>query len=271
MLLEVRDVWYSYPGSSFTLRGVSLGADKGEVVAIIGPVGCGKTTLLMVASGLIKPHRGVVLFRGKLLEEQLPRARRSIGVVFQDPNDQLFNPTVYDELAFSLRQLDYSEGEIRSLIGELARRFNLEDLLDKSPYKLSAGEKKMVALASILIYEPELLFLDEPTSNLSAKFSREIKSIILEMRESGKSIVVASHDIEFVMGVADRVYVMSDGAIIGGGSIVDVICSESLLMVADMELPLVLQVLKALKVDFKSDVLLLNRGKLIGLLKKKLC
>lgn len=269
MLLEVRGVWYTYPGSSFSLKDVSLSVDEGEVVAVIGSIGCGKTTLLLVASGLIKPSRGEVLFKGKPLEEQLPGARRSIGVVFQDPDDQLFNQTVYDELAFSLRQLNYSEGEIRGLVEKFAGRYNLKGLLDRSPYKLSAGEKKMVALASILIYKPELLFLDEPTSNLSARVSKKIESAILEMKGSGKSVVIASHNIDFVMRVADRVYVMDDGKIIGSGSIADVIGDECLLKAADMELPLMVQVLKALGLGLKVNFPL-TREKLIELLKKKL-
>lgn len=270
MLLEVRGVWFSYPGGSFTLRNVSFYSDSGEVVAIVGPIGCGKTTLLLIASGLIKPDRGEVLFRGVSLEKQLPMVRRNIGFVFQDPDDQLFNPTVFDELAFSLRQLGYSEGEVDGLVRDFAGRFGLDELLNRSPYKLSSGEKKKVALASVLIYGPELLFLDEPTSNLSASVCREIESIILNMKKTGKSIVVASHNVEFVMRVADRVYVMYNGEVVGGGSIADVIGDVDLLRVADMESPLAVEILRFLGVALEDDVFPLTRDRVIELLRRRL-
>ena len=120
MLLKVENIHFEYPGRVKVLRGASFSVDRGEVVAIIGPNGCGKTTLLMVAAGLLEPKEGIVLLGGKPLKNQLPEAREKIGLVFQDPNDQLFNPTVYDEIAFALHQLFFSLEDVDRRVKEIA-------------------------------------------------------------------------------------------------------------------------------------------------------
>ncbi|MHC1629084.1 MAG: energy-coupling factor ABC transporter ATP-binding protein [Candidatus Nezhaarchaeales archaeon] len=228
-LLEVRNAWYSYPGGIKALRGAELAVSNGEVVSIIGANGCGKTTLLLVATGLLEPEKGEVLLNGKPLTEQLPEARKKLGLVFQEPDDQLFNPTVYDEIAFALRQLDLGEDEVKARVNEIAKRLGVDHLLDRAPYRLSIGEKKKVAIASILVYEPEIILFDEPTANLSIKAINELEKLIKELRSKERAIVVTSHNIEFVARIADRVYVMDDGATIGKGDKYDILTNEALL------------------------------------------
>ncbi|MEM2794045.1 MAG: ABC transporter ATP-binding protein, partial [Candidatus Methanomethylicia archaeon] len=138
-MLRVENVCFKYPGGVEVLKNVSFTASRGEVVAVVGPNGSGKTTLLMIAAGLLEPSKGLVLLDNKPLKEQLPEARRRIGLVFQDPDDQLFNPTVYDEIAFTLRQLLHTEKDVDKRVSEVAWKFNLVDILDKPPYKLSIG------------------------------------------------------------------------------------------------------------------------------------
>jgi len=208
--------------------------------------------MLMVAAGLLEPKRGVVLLKEKPLKEQLPEARKRIGIVFQDPNDQLFNPTVYDEVAFSLNQLYSSVEEVDKRVKETAERFNLKHLLSKPPYKLSVGEKRIVTLASIAAYDPDVLLLDEPTANLSSRTIKEIEQVIEEARNTGKAVVVASHDVEFVAEVSDRVYIIDNGTTVGGLDAKSVISDESLLALADMKPPIVLQTLRLLKPELKD-------------------
>lgn len=254
-MLKVENVYFKYPDGVEVLKNISLTASRGEVVAIIGPNGSGKTTLLMIAAGLLEPSKGLVLLNDKPLKKQLPEARRRIGLVFQDPDDQLFNPTVYDEIAFTLRQLLPTEKDVDIRVNEVAEKFKLGNILDKPPYKLSIGEKRRVTLASILAYNPEVLLLDEPTANLSSKYIEEVEGIIVEAREASKTIIVASHDVEFIARVADRIYILTNGTTIGGLSAKSILMDESLLALADMKPPLVLQTLRLLKINLGEEAL----------------
>lgn len=247
MLLKVENIHFEYPGRVKVLRGASFSVDRGEVVAIIGPNGCGKTTLLMVAAGLLEPKEGIVLLGGKPLKNQLPEAREKIGLVFQDPNDQLFNPTVYDEIAFALHQLFFSLEDVDRRVKEIAEKFDLKHLLRKPPYNLSVGEKRMVTLASVIAYDPEVILLDEPTANLSAGTIKEIEWVIEDFRNKNKAVVIASHDVEFIAEVSNRVYILNNGSTRGGLDTESVLSDESLLALADMRLPLVLQTLRLLR------------------------
>jgi cobalt/nickel transport system ATP-binding protein len=255
LLLSANSVYFRYPKGPEVLRGASLTLDRGEVVAVIGPNGSGKTTLLLVASGLLEPESGEVLFEGSPLKEQLPWARRRIGFVFQDPDDQLFNPTAFDELAFTLRQLLSSEAEVKRRVEELAEKLKLSHLLDRPPFKLSVGEKRRVALASVLIYDPDLLILDEPTANLSSKSAAEVVEVVKEARGASKGVLVSSHDVEFVASVADRVYVLNEGRLHGGLSARQVLTDEVLLSLADMAPPAAFRAAEALGLRLKKPPL----------------
>ena len=184
MLLRVEKIKFEYPGGPEVLKEASFNADKGEIVTIIGPNGSGKTTLLMIAAGLLDPSKGTVYIEDKTLKEQLPRIRSRIGLVFQEPDDQLFNATVYEELAFTLRQLHSSIEEVDETVIEITKKFKLEEIIDKPPYRLSIGEKRIVALASVIAYNPDILLLDEPTANLSSGPIKSIKEIIRKIDES---------------------------------------------------------------------------------------
>lgn len=245
-LLEVRDAWFTYPGGIRALRGASLAANRGEVTVVMGPNGCGKTTLLLVSAGLLRPESGEVLLDGRSLEELLPAARRRIGIVFQEPDDQLFNPTVYDEIAFALRQLSLPSSEVDRAVRATAKRLRIDHLLERPPYTLSTGEKKRVALASVLAYEPEILFLDEPTANLSADGIDELEILIDELRREGKAIVIATHDVEFAARVADVVYAMKEGTTIGSGPARDVLSDEDLMARIGMKPPIAVRLYRLL-------------------------
>ena len=245
-LLEVRNAWFTYPGGIKALRGASLTASGGEATVIVGPNGCGKTTLLLVSAGLLRPERGEVLLDGRRLEELLPAARRRIGIVFQEPDDQLFNSTVYDEIAFALRQLPLPSSEIDRAVRAAAKRLHVDHLLERAPYTLSAGEKKRVALASVLAYEPEILLLDEPTANLSADGIDELEVLVDELRREGKAVVIATHDVEFAARVADTVYVMKKGTTIGSGPARAVLSDEDLLAKIGMKPPIAVRLYRLL-------------------------
>ncbi len=194
-LLKLVNIWYKYPGTDqYALKNIDLELYRGKTYLVTGPNGAGKSTLLMIMAGLLKPVKGQVLFRDKPLDEQIPSIRRFFGLLFQNPEDMLFNPRVYDEIAFALRQLLRDEEEVREkilgIIGELGIPQNI---LDKPVHMLSYGEKKLVALASILVYDPLIILLDEPYTNLADKYIEKINKYVLRARENGKTIVIASH------------------------------------------------------------------------------
>lgn len=236
-LLVLEDVWYRYPGGVMALRGVSCTVGRGEVLVVLGPNGCGKTTMLLAMAGLLRPTRGVVRYRGRDARDLGPEIRREIGIVFQDPDDQLFNPTVFEEIAYALRQLGIGGRELEDRVRRISGILGVEHLLDKPPYKLSYGEKKRVALASVLVYEPALLLLDEPTSSLSSKYARLVEELIEEKVAEGGAVVAATQDVDFAYRVADRVCVLVEGRVIAEGEPREILANERVLERAELERP----------------------------------
>jgi len=197
--LELVDVWFRYPGlSDYVLRGVNLKITNGLTV-IVGENGSGKTTLLMIMAGLLRPERGKVLFNGMDIFKEIRHIRGIMGVVFQDPDDQLFNFTVYDELAYTIRQIT----EVSELLG-------IKHLLDRNPFRLSYGEKKLVTIASALVHDPKIILLDEPTAFLSRRHARRIVSIIRQLSSNSKTLIIATHD-PCLLSITKSVVVLQNG------------------------------------------------------------
>ncbi|MCS7109066.1 MAG: ABC transporter ATP-binding protein [Sulfolobales archaeon] len=213
-VLTLKDIWFRYPASDeYVLKGVNLRLNKYELSVIRGPNGSGKSTLLLVAAGLLTPEKGEVLLYGKPLNTQLPQARIKLGITFQDPEDQFFNATVYDEIAFALRQLRIPEGIIRNKVTEVVETLNIMHLLNRPPYKLSGGEKVRVALASVLVYDPEILLLDEPTAYLTTNAKSELMKLLENLRDCGKTIVVVTNDSEVIKYRIDESYLLDNGVL----------------------------------------------------------
>ena len=244
--LAVIGARFSYPGGFEALRGVSFSLQGGEIVGVLGPSGCGKTTLLLVAAGLLEPLEGEVLLDGEPLRDQLPGARKRLGIVFQEPDDQLFNPTVKDELAFALRQLGLSEATVEEKVKDVAAALGLTHLLSKPAFALSGGEKKRVAIASVLVYDPEVLLLDEPTAYLDSRWKKALESLLVELKASGAAVAVATHDVDFAARVTDRVYLMVDGRVAAEGPAREILSDERLLSESGLELPGPVAAFKAL-------------------------
>uniref|UniRef100_A0A7J3M498 ABC transporter ATP-binding protein n=1 Tax=Archaeoglobus fulgidus TaxID=2234 RepID=A0A7J3M498_ARCFL len=208
-----RNVSYRYPDGSLGVENVDLAIAKGERVAIVGENGSGKSTLIFLLSGLLKPSKGEVKVLG-FSNKEIEEIRRRVGVIFQNPDDFLFNPTVRDELLYVPRQLKMSEEEMERIIRDFSEIFGLKDVLHKPPFRLSGGEKKKVEIASVLAYKPEIIFLDEPTANVDAKTRKVIKEII---RGYEGTVVVATHEVD-VAKLCERVLVMKKGRILADSS-----------------------------------------------------
>jgi len=210
-MIEVKNIYFRYE-KEFVQKNVSFSISKGEKVALFGVNGSGKTTLLKLLDGLIFPQKGEILFAGRKLTKQSLKDkdfrrefRTSVGLLFQNPDVMLFNPTVYEELSFGLKQLQQKNPDEK--VNYWAEKLNLSDLLDKSPVKMSGGEKQRIALASILILEPKLLLLDEPFSSLDPKATGWLIDFLNSL---DSTLIMALHNMELAREIAERIVVLSE-------------------------------------------------------------
>ncbi|HEX7298329.1 MAG TPA: ATP-binding cassette domain-containing protein [Solirubrobacteraceae bacterium] len=241
-LLACEGLHFAYVDRFTALDGVSLEVGRGESLALLGANGCGKSTLLKVLDGLIFPDRGRYLAFGeevtedKLEDERFAMAFRSrVGFIFQNSEAQVFSPSVRDEIAFGLLQLGLEGDEVHERISDVLGMLEIEALADRAPYQLSGGEKKRVAIASVLVMSPEVLLFDEPTAGLDPRTHRWLLELIVELRRAGKTIVLATHDLDVVRAVAGRCVVMSeDHRIVAGGSPADVLADHAVLLGANL-------------------------------------
>ncbi len=216
-VFELRDVSVTYLGRFPALAGVSLTVGRGEQVALMGPNGCGKSTLLKVLAGLIFPDSGDVRAFGRpLTPASLGRFaffrefRRRVGLVFQNADAQLFNPTVFEEVAFGPAQLGFPPDEVARRVRDMLALMEIEELVDRAPFQLSEGQKRRVALAAVLAVDPDVLLLDEPTTGLDPRTNDRLVEILWGLRRLGKTVLVATHDLELARLVADRSVVIGE-------------------------------------------------------------
>jgi cobalt/nickel transport system ATP-binding protein len=239
-VFELRDVSFDYDGVP-ALRSLSLTIAAGQRIALVGANGSGKSTLLRLLDALCFPASGSLGFQGQpltarhLQEEAFRRSfRRQVGLVFQNPDVQLFNPTVFDEVAFGPLQLDWSREEVLGRIQGTLDAMNIAHLRQRPPHRLSGGEKKKVALASVLVMDPAVLLLDEPAAALDPKSQSQIVDLLQGWKSTGKTVVTATHQLELLEDIADLVYVMEQGSIIASGTPGEILSNGALLLEANL-------------------------------------
>lgn len=224
-LVELREVSFRYMGGEeYAVKKVSLSASSGEYILLVGPSGCGKSTLLRVLNGLI-PHFYEGEFSGEayvagldVRETPTHILARHVGMVFQDPENQLFLSTVEREIAFGLENMGLSKAEVKRRVEEVLKLFSLEGLRDKAPYELSGGQQQKVAIASVMALEPEVLVLDEPTANLDPLTALEVLSMVARLaQEKGVLVILVEHRLELALKFATRLVVMEGGRIVADG------------------------------------------------------
>lgn len=238
-IVEVKDLRHTYPDGTAALNGVSFRITHGEAVAVIGANGAGKSTLLLHLNGFLTPTAGAVRIGDyPLTKETLPEVRRTVGMVFQDPDDQLFMPTVYDDVAFGPLNLGFPREEVDSRVADALARVGAEHLVNKPPYRLSGGEKKRVAIATVLSMTPDILVMDEPTVGLDP-FAR--RQLITLMKEFSHTRIFTSHDLDMVLELCDRVIVLHEGAVKADGPPWEIFQDETLLASCHLEKPLSMQ------------------------------
>lgn len=235
-MITISQLTFTWPDGTRAIDSVTLHIAKGESVGIVGPNGAGKSTLVNHLNGWFLPQRGTVSIDGLNAERNHTEAiRKKVGLVFQRPDDQLFMTRVYDDILFGPSNLGMSEHESHAAAERLLKAFGLWELKDKSPAHLSQGQKRFAALAAVLVMNPEVLVMDEPTSDLDP---RNRKKLINLVNSFTITKVTVSHDLDFIQDTCHRVCILNQGRIVADGSAKDILSDQSLLESNDLELPL---------------------------------
>ena len=248
-ILEVENLYYKYPDGTEALNGINFKAEKGEMVALLGPNGAGKSTLFLHFNGILKPYKGNVLVKGKPIKynsKSLLEVRKTVGIVFQNSDDQLFAPTVKQDVAFGPLNLGLSKEEVEKRVKEALKAVGMEQFENKPPHHLSGGQKKRVAIAGILAMEPEVIVLDEPTAGLDPIGASHIMKLLYNLNKKGITIIISTHDVDLVPIYANRVYIMSKGQIIKEGAPKEVFSNSEIIRKANLRLPRVAHLIEIL-------------------------
>jgi cobalt/nickel transport system ATP-binding protein len=234
-VLDLRGVAHAYPDGHQSLFGVDLHVHPGERVALLGPNGAGKTTLVLHLNGILRAGRGSVTISGlPVTDANLPEIRRRVGIVFQDPDDQLFMPSVRDDVAFGPANLGLSRAEVGQRVEEALRAVGMLDHLDRPPHHLSFGQRRRVAVATVLAMRPEILVLDEPSSNLDPASRRELAEILESL---DVTVLMVTHDLPYALQLCERSVVLSDGVVAADGPTRTILGDAELLARHRLELP----------------------------------
>ncbi|HJJ47640.1 MAG TPA: ATP-binding cassette domain-containing protein [Methanocorpusculum sp.] len=249
-LIETRNLCYTYSTSkTTTLNNINFIADAKQRIAVLGPNGAGKSTLFRHFNGILLPTSGEILINGEIVtKKNIPAVRRKIGVVFQNPDDQIFSSTVEQDIAFGPANLGLSKDEVEERVNEVIHMLGLEELRDRAPHLLSGGEKKRVAIAGVLAMQPEVIILDEPTAGLDPRGVSDLFRFLNMLPETlGCTIIYATHQVELVPENADLVYILEHGEITACGTPAEIFAQEDVLERAHLELPAIPRLIHSLQ------------------------
>jgi cobalt/nickel transport system ATP-binding protein len=237
--VEVKNLHHTYPDGTVALKGISFLITHGEAVGVIGANGAGKSTLLLHLNGYLTPTSGAIRIGDfPLTQGTLPEIRKTVGMVFQDPDDQLFMPTVFDDVAFGPLNLGLSPPDAELCVLKALEKVGAAHLRDKPPYHLSGGEKKRVAIATVLSMSPDILVMDEPTSGLDPSARRQLMGLLREFQHTR---IFTSHDLDMVVELCSRVIVLKGGEVRADGPTAEIFNNEKLLAECGLEKPLSMQ------------------------------
>jgi len=235
LAIEVQNLSYAYPDGHQALRGVSLALRPGDKVALVGPNGAGKSTLLVHLNGILDKQSGLINICGtELNHKTVTRVRAMVGLVFQSPDDQLFSPTVFDDVAFGPIYQGLPPGEIHARVEEALRMVHMEAYIRRVSHHLSVGEKKRIAIATVLSMKPDVLVLDEPTAGLDPRARR---TLIELLRELPQTMIVATHDLPMVKELMPRTMIMDGGQVVADDQTHQILANQPLLEAHGLEMP----------------------------------
>ncbi|MCE5299140.1 MAG: ATP-binding cassette domain-containing protein [Methanoregulaceae archaeon] len=248
-LIETRDLVYVYPGSVKALEGINFIAPRNSRIAVIGSNGAGKSTLFKHFNGIFKPTSGSVLIKGEpITKNNVREVRKFVGIVFQNPDDQIFSPTVEQDVAFGPTNLGLDEETVNHRVQEALRIVGIEDLATRVPHHLSGGEKKRVAIAGVIAMEPQVIVLDEPTSGLDPQGVKDFNEFINSLSSKyGMTVIFSTHDVSLVPEIADFLYVMNKGRIIAKGTIEEIFIQPDLLQSVRLDVPVLPKLISTLR------------------------
>jgi cobalt/nickel transport system ATP-binding protein len=253
-VVETKDITYEYPDGTKALEKVNFNVDEGKIVALLGPNGAGKSTLFLHFNGILRPSSGSVDIDGETVnydKKDLMRIRQKVGIVFQNPDDQLFAPTVLEDVAFGPMNMGLPKEEVEERVKEALFRVGMEGFEKKPPHHLSGGQKKRVAIAGILAMKPKIMVLDEPTSGLDPKGASQILRLLYKLNKEGMTIVISTHDVDLVPLYASRVYIISEGKIIKEGTAPEVFEDVKTIRGANLRLPRIAHLMEILEKEDK--------------------
>lgn len=249
MIIDLKNISYQYPDKTEAVTDICFSVEKGEKLVIAGPNGAGKSTLFLLLNGILKPKQGSYHFENKEIaycKKELLKLRQQIGIVFQEPDSQIFSASVYEEVSFGPLNLDLPSAEVRKRVEDALKALDIENLKDRPAHLLSYGQKKRVCIASILAMNPKLIIFDEPTSGLDPAHAAEIVLLLNKLHAEGKTIIISTHDMNLAYSWASRIVVLGEGRILGSGTVKEVFDNDGLIAKSGLELPMVLQLFKQL-------------------------
>ncbi|MDO4711525.1 MAG: ATP-binding cassette domain-containing protein [Peptostreptococcaceae bacterium] len=252
-IIEIRELCFGYHQEAMTLKNLNMDIPRGKITTILGCNGAGKSTLFLNLNGVLRPTSGEIIIDGKKLEyskNALLEMRKNVGIVFQDPDDQLFSADVYRDICFGPMNLGLPMDEVKKRAEHAMERTGVSHLRERPTHALSYGQKKRVAIAGVLAMEPQVIILDEPTAGLDPKGVNEIMDLLDDLRsDKGISIILATHDIDIVPSYADYVYVMRDGQVTGQGGPKEIFSDHELIRANDLRLPILAELIGMLAKD----------------------
>lgn len=254
-MISVESLQFVYPNGNEALRGVDLSIQDGEFLAVMGENGAGKTTLVKTFNGLLRPTQGRILVDGvDTKKSSVAALARDVGLVFQNPDHQLFCETVRDEVAYSLRNFGYPTDVVERRVTSILEALDLTPHADSSPFMLSGGERKRVALASVLVWNPRHIVLDEPTIGQDYQQKDRLRNFIVQLNAQGKTVIMVTHDVEFVAECKPRVVLLSRGRIIADGKAGRILTDRVLVENASLLQPQISLLLSSIN-DLPSDII----------------
>lgn len=234
--IKIEDLYYEYPDGYEALRGIDLTLYKGESLGIVGANGAGKSTLLLQLTGINYPSKGKIEVNSmEINKKNLAKIRKDIGFVFQNPEDQLFTTSIYEDVAFGPKNYKLSKEEVDKRVNEALEKVGILDLKDRAPYRLSGGQQNLAAIATAISMEPSILIMDEPTAALDPRARRRLINLLNSFEYTK---IVASHDLDMILDTCKRTIVLKDGKIAADGDTKDILLDEKLMDECNLELPL---------------------------------